>query len=91
MRSNSRNCDKQCVYCNKTGHTESKCYKLQNKNKRANENDERGKQKANVTDASVVGDKGDDLLLVLMTERSKFISEWILDSGSSYHMCPNRD
>ena len=66
-------------------------YKLQNKNKKARENDQRGKKKPNVADTNVVDDKFDNLLLVSTNKMSKFTYEWIMDSWCSYHMCPIKD
>ncbi|KAG8472907.1 hypothetical protein CXB51_034792 [Gossypium anomalum] len=36
-------------------------------------------------------ENGDDFLLVSTSDNSKHTSEWILDSGCSFHMCPNRE
>lgn len=62
---------------------------MKNKNRRAVESDE--EQKAELVDASVVEDNVDDWLLVSTTERSKLMSEWILDSKCIFHMCPNKN
>lgn len=70
----------------KLGHIKIECYKFRNKNRRI-----AGCNERTIADASVAENKGDDLLLVSIVERSKLISGWIMDSGCSYHMCPNKD
>ncbi|KAG8481247.1 hypothetical protein CXB51_026047 [Gossypium anomalum] len=60
------------------------CYKL--RNKRATEGNEEDIAGANLAD-----ENGDDFLLVSTSDNSKLTSEWILDSGCSFHMCPNRE
>ncbi|MBA0760337.1 hypothetical protein Gotri_023088, partial [Gossypium trilobum] len=47
--------------------------------------------KKDVAGANMVDESGDDLLLVSMSGSSELMSEWILDSGCSFHMCPNRE
>lgn len=84
--SKSRNRDNTCGYCNKLGYIKAKCYKLQNKNKRVVESNERA-----VANASVAEDQGDDWLLVPIIKRFELMSMWILDSKFSFHMCPNKD
>ncbi|KAG8497152.1 hypothetical protein CXB51_008362 [Gossypium anomalum] len=66
------------------GHVKIDCYKL--RNKRAAESNEEDVVGANLTD-----ENGDDFLLVSTSDNSKLTSEWILDSGCSFHMCPNRE
>ncbi|MBA0646649.1 hypothetical protein Goklo_014598, partial [Gossypium klotzschianum] len=80
----SRNQDKRCRYCKKLGHVKANCYKL--RNKRATESNEE-----ELTDTNLADYNGDDWLLVFMTKMSKFTSKWILDSGCSFHLCPNMD
>ncbi|MFQ6652427.1 hypothetical protein Gotur_024300, partial [Gossypium turneri] len=80
----SKKQDKRCRYCKKLGHVKVDCYKLQNK--RAIESNEEDLAGANLADES-----GDDFLLVSMSHNSKLTSEWILHSGCSFHMCPNRE
>ncbi|KAG8480916.1 hypothetical protein CXB51_025719 [Gossypium anomalum] len=76
--------DKMCRYCKKLGHVKIDCYKLGNK--RAAESNEEDVAGANLADKN-----GDDFLLVSTSDNSKLKSEWILDSGCSFHMCPNRE
>ncbi|KAG8478932.1 hypothetical protein CXB51_028947 [Gossypium anomalum] len=65
-------------------HVKVDCYKL--RNKRAAEGNEEDVAGANLAD-----ENGDDFLLVSTSDNSKLTSEWILDSGCSFHMCPNRE
>ncbi|KAG8472618.1 hypothetical protein CXB51_034307 [Gossypium anomalum] len=47
--------------------------------------------KEDVASANLADENGDDFLLVSTSDNSKLTSEWILDSGCSFHMCPNRE
>ncbi|MFQ6647441.1 hypothetical protein Gotur_021616, partial [Gossypium turneri] len=80
----SKKRDKRCRYCKKLGHVKADCYKL--RNKRAVESNEE-----DVAGANLVDECSDDFLLVSTSNNSKLTSEWILDSGCSFHMCPNRE
>ncbi|KAG8483965.1 hypothetical protein CXB51_023199 [Gossypium anomalum] len=44
-----------------------------------------------VAGANLADENGDDFLLVSTSDNTKLTSEWILDSGCSFHMCPNRE
>ncbi|KAG8478421.1 hypothetical protein CXB51_028187 [Gossypium anomalum] len=50
-----------------------------------------GKQPENSGEADVVEDYSDGELLVASVNNSKVSEEWILDSGCTFHMSPNRD
>ncbi|KAG8503063.1 hypothetical protein CXB51_000814 [Gossypium anomalum] len=89
-RSKSSNRGKTCNFCKKKGHIKSECYKLQNKIKREAAN-QKGKQPENFGEADVVEDYSDGELLVASVNDSKVSEEWILDSGYTFHMSPNRD
>ncbi|KAG8493469.1 hypothetical protein CXB51_010771 [Gossypium anomalum] len=89
-RSKSSNRGKTCNFCKKKGHIKSECYKLQNKIKREIAN-QKGKQTENFDEADVVEDYSDGELLVASVNDSKVSEEWILDSGCTFHMSPNRD
>ncbi|KAG8501441.1 hypothetical protein CXB51_003771 [Gossypium anomalum] len=89
-RSKSSNRGKTCNFCKKKGHIKSECYKLQNKIKREAAN-QKGKQPENSGEADVVEDYSDGELLVASVNDSKVSEEWILDSGCTFHMSPNRD
>ncbi|NAW06114.1 hypothetical protein FGF99_24665, partial [Salmonella sp. gx-f8] len=90
VRLKSSNRGKTCNFCNKKGHIKSKCYKLQNKIKREAAN-QKGKQLENFGKADVGEDYSDGELLVASVKNSKVSEKWILDSGSTFHMSPNRD
>ncbi|KAG8479138.1 hypothetical protein CXB51_029778 [Gossypium anomalum] len=89
-RSESSNRGKICNFCKKKGHIKFECYKLQNKIKREAAN-QKGKQPENSGEADVVEDYSDGELLVASVNDSKVSEEWILDSGCTFHMSPNRD
>lgn len=80
-RSKSKN--KICKYCKKKGPVIADCFKLKNKEKRQEE------KSKNTAEAGVAKDESDDYVLSINAVR--FNDEWILDSGCSYHMCPNKD
>ncbi|KAG8478631.1 hypothetical protein CXB51_028491 [Gossypium anomalum] len=63
---------------------------LKNKIKREATN-HKGKQPENSSEADVVEDYSDGELLVASVNDSKVSEEWILDSGCTFHMSPNRD
>ncbi|KAG8489926.1 hypothetical protein CXB51_015938 [Gossypium anomalum] len=44
-----------------------------------------------VAGANLADENGDDFLLMSRSDNSKLTFEWILDSGCSFHMCPNRE
>ncbi|KAG8491363.1 hypothetical protein CXB51_014484 [Gossypium anomalum] len=89
-RSKSSNRGKTCNFCKKKRHIKSECYKLQNKIKREAAN-QKGKQPENFGEADVVENYNDGELLVASVNDSKVSEEWILDSGCTFHMSPNRD
>ncbi|KAG8480135.1 hypothetical protein CXB51_024911 [Gossypium anomalum] len=66
-----------CAFCREKGHWKKKCPKLQ-------------KGKA-ISDACVAEhDEESDFSLIGMA-MTCHTDEWILDSGCTYHMCPNKD
>ena len=73
-----------CWYCKEPGHVRSKCDKLQKKreNKVTPQNEE-------TAQASVAEERAD--VLFVTEDRFNSNNEWIMDTGCSYHMCPNRD
>src|SRR5262249_9882460 len=89
-RSKSINKDKIYKYCKKKGHIKSKYYKLQNRNKRAAAN-QNVKQPEKSSKVDVVEDHISRELLIAFDDDSKTSEEWILDSGCTFHICPNRD
>ncbi|KAG8491179.1 hypothetical protein CXB51_014423 [Gossypium anomalum] len=89
-RSKSSNKGKTCNFCKKKRHIKSECYKLQNKIKRKAAN-QKGKQSENSGEAAIVADYSNGELLIASVNDSKVREEWILDSGCTFHMSPNRD
>jgi hypothetical protein len=81
-----------CRYCNckKKNHEIENCWKLQNKEKRNNTFEPKGKTDGS---ASVVSsnsfDNGD--VLIAFAGCASDDAQWILDSACSYHVCINRD
>ncbi|KAG8503781.1 hypothetical protein CXB51_001898 [Gossypium anomalum] len=61
------------------------------KSKGRSKSSNRGKQPENFGEADVVEDYSDGELLVASVNDSKVSEEWILDSGCTFHMSPNRD
>ncbi|MBA0650301.1 hypothetical protein Goklo_017731, partial [Gossypium klotzschianum] len=53
--------------------------------------DSKESNEEDVDNANLVDESDDDFLLVSTSNNSKLTSEWILDSGLSFHMCPNRE
>ncbi|KAG8493024.1 hypothetical protein CXB51_010410 [Gossypium anomalum] len=89
-RSKSSNRGKTCNFYKKKGYIKSECYKLQNKIKREAAN-QKGKELENFGEADVIEDYSDGELLVASVNDSKVSEEWILNSGCTFHMSPNRD
>ncbi|KAH0714096.1 hypothetical protein KY284_007001 [Solanum tuberosum] len=88
-RSKSRYKNVVCKYCHKKGHIISECYKLKNKEKHKENKHEH--QNTDPAEASVAADESDGTIFLATSNSFKSNDEWILDSGCSYHMCPNKD
>lgn len=85
-RSKSKGKVKTCFYCKKRGHTIDECRKLQRK-----ENNN-SKTKADVAESSCVEVECSDIGYVFVASSSyRSRDDWILDSGCTHHMTPNRD
>ena len=87
-RSKSRHKNVVCNYCKKKGHVISDCFKLKNKEKQKGKFVERNTESA---EASIAADENDGTIFCATENNFRSNNEWILDSGCSYHMCPNRD
>ena len=89
--SKSSNKDRTCRYCKKRGHIKSKCYKLQNKNKKAVTN-QKGKQLEKSGENNVEENEySHGELIAVSNGDSKPYEDWILDSSCTFHMCHNQD
>lgn len=83
--------ERTCFKCGELGHFKANCpnKRVLFQNKQANNgNNSKGKQQ-DLSEASYVSNDEDDCFSV--SERDHDISgKWMLDSGASHHMCPNR-
>ena len=86
-RSKSRHRNLECRYCHKMGHIKSDCFKLKHKLKQKGKSVEKTTESA---EASVASDENVKNIFFATDDRTMSKNEWILDSGCSYHMCPNR-
>ncbi|KAK0606563.1 hypothetical protein LWI29_000689 [Acer saccharum] len=77
----NENGTRKCYYCGKEGHIRKYCYELKRKNQEKSNNDGNAAVAFNSFEPSEV--------LIVSTKDIK--SEWILDSGCSFHMCPRRE
>ena len=89
FRSKSRGhkSNKFCRYCKKPGHEISNCYTL----KKKQEKQEKSKSPQQPEAAIVEGDSDSDILLSVVSSNKRNKTEWILDSGCTFHMCPYKD
>jgi len=75
-RSKSRNRRGKCHYCKRERHWKIECPKLKKK------------KEVDIGNATTIAE-GDDIVLSVAT--TLVGDAWIIDSGCSYHMCPNQD
>ncbi|XP_065044048.1 retrovirus-related Pol polyprotein from transposon TNT 1-94 isoform X1 [Musa acuminata AAA Group] len=87
-RSKSRHRNLECRYCHKMGHIKTDYFKLKNKLKQKGKLVEKTTESA---EASVASDENVENIFFATDDRTMSKNEWILDSGYSYHMCPNRN
>ncbi|CAM8938448.1 unnamed protein product [Rhodiola kirilowii] len=72
----------KCYHCGKVGHLRKNCYKWLAKSK-TNGNSE--------TNLALTSDKASSSSEVLTVTSGDLNDEWVLDSGCSFHMCPNKN
>ena len=85
-RSKSRPKNKKCFHCHKEGHFKKDC--LERKNKSRDVQEKTGD--AVVASESIESD-GYDSAGVLIVTNDQNRGKWVLDSGCSFHMCPNKN
>ncbi|KAL6521554.1 hypothetical protein OROGR_018123 [Orobanche gracilis] len=86
-KSKGHKSNKFCRYCKKPGHEITDCFSL----KRKQEKQEKGKSPQSSEAANVEADSDNDILLSVVSSNKRSKTEWILDSGCTFHMCPHKD
>ena len=87
-QSNSRGTTgKKCYFCKKEGHFRDECLALKAKLKKEGNNNKKSGEADFVSDA----DSGYESADVLVASNVDSGQEWVLDSGCTFHMCPNKD
>ena len=80
-RSKSKIRGRKCYYCHKEGHYIKDCFKRQREEK------DRTQANGDLAIVSNDSDNGEVLTISLNNDNA----DWILDSGCTYHMCPNEN
>ncbi|GFY95000.1 hypothetical protein Acr_10g0003850 [Actinidia rufa] len=77
-RSQARGRTVRCFYCDQEGHIKRDCpkYKAQD-------------QSSDTTATAVMADEDESEVLLAVSDDGK--SDWVLDSGSAYHLCKDRE
>jgi len=83
-KSRGRKSNKTCRYCKKSGHEISDCFILKKKQ-------EKGKTPQSPEAANIEADSGDDITLSVVSSNKRSKTEWILDTGCTFHMCLYKD
>ena len=86
-RSKSRYKNLTCNYSKKKGHIKAERFKLKNKQQAHQKDQTKQEQTGEVSYAEINSDSE----VLTISEDSKLKSQWLLDSGCSYHMTPFRN
>jgi len=86
-KSRGRKSYKFCRYCKKPGHEISDYFIL----KKKQEKQEKGKATQSPEVANIEADSDGDITLSIISSNKRSKTEWILDSGCTFHMCPYKD
>jgi len=86
-KSRGHKSNKTCRYCKKSGHEISDCFILRKKQ----EKQEKGKSPQSPEAANIEADSGDDITLSVVSYNKRSKTEWIIDTGCTFHMCPYKD
>jgi len=79
----------ECHYCHKFGHYKKDCFKLKEKEKENVRRKSQDEKSSVVSVAEKASTSHEVLSVTVFDARSR--DEWVLDSGCSYHICPQRD
>ncbi|KAH9750945.1 Integrase catalytic domain-containing protein [Citrus sinensis] len=82
-RSKSKQKNLKCFHCHKEGHFKRHCPERKNKNKET-------KERTGNTAIAIEEEGSFETAGVLIATSQKPQGQWVLDSGCTFHMCPNR-
>ncbi|KAK0588992.1 hypothetical protein LWI29_008208 [Acer saccharum] len=80
-QSRNRNGSRKCYFCGKEGHIKKYCYEFKKKMQ----------DKTQTNGDAAIASKSYEPSEVLAVSTEDRSSEWILDSGCSFHMCPKKE
>ncbi|CAH9088439.1 unnamed protein product [Cuscuta epithymum] len=81
-----------CHYCKKPGHIKKYCFRMKREQRKKNDSQKEGDDK-NTT--AIASKSDDDVTLICAASECHHVdssdSEWLVDTGASYHCVPRRD